>query len=877
MPEQPAGSVTLVFTDIEGSTRLLRELGEEAYRDALAEHRRVVRQAFASGYEVDEEGDAFFYAFETAGSAVAAVEQALRALERGPIRIRVGMHTGEPVLDPPKYVGLDVHHAARVMAAGHGGQVLLSESTRALLDDGVLVRDLGEHRLKDLSGPQRLYQLGPHDFPPLKTLHQTNLPVTPTQLVGRERELEDLLELLRRGDVSVVTLTGSGGSGKTRLVVQAAAEAAEDYVDGVWFVGLATVTDVDLVIASIAQTFGLREGGGRTYRDVLRDYLRSRRLLIVLDNLEQLLPEVAGVVSGLAAEFAGVDFLATSREPLRIDAEREYSLPPLAAAEAVTLFAERADLELDGDRPAVEAICARLDGLPLAIELAAARVKVLPPAKLLERLEQRLPLLTGGRRDAPERQRTLRATIAWSHELLDEGEQELVARLAVFSGGCTLEAAEGVCDADLDTLGSLLDKNLLRREESRYEMLETIREFTLERLDEAVDADEIRRRHAEHFLTLALEAQPELVRREQREFLDRLEADHDNLRAALSWLVDRDPERTLALAHALIVFWYTRGHVREGRDWLVAALDGAPPTASATRAAALDWAAYLSNELGEDSRERFEQAVACAREAGADAELALALCHLPIALPDADERIAALEEALTIAERAGDPLVLGTVLNNLGVEIAERGDVERARGLFEESYRVRAEMGDLSRMALSLNNIASALFEAGDTSRARDLATEALALAREVGDRRHVHATLDTLAWAAFAEGGAGEARELFTEALKQALAIANPSALQASLFGLATVAAAAGDGRLAARLTAAAQAYARGLHSMLYSSTMAVVERHLADARARTDPAEWEAAWAAGTALTIEQAATEGLGVDDAYPLRPSTVWRRP
>ena len=350
MREQPTGSITLVFTDIEGSTRLLRELGEEAYRDALAEHRRVVREAFAAGYEVDEEGDAFFYAFPTAGSAVAAVEQAMRALERGPIRIRVGIHTGEPILDPPKYVGLDVHRAARVMAAGHGGQVLLSESARALLDDGVLVRDLGEHRLKDLSGPQRLYQLGADAFPPLKTLHQTNLPVAPTQLVGREREVEDLLELLRREDVSVVTLTGAGGSGKTRLVMQAAAEAAEDYVDGVWFVGLATLTDVDLVVAGIAQTFGLREGSGRTYRDLLGDYLRSRRLLLVLDNLEQLLPEVAGVVAELAAEFAGVDFLATSREPLRIGAEREYSVPPLVAAEAVTLFAERAGLELDGDR-----------------------------------------------------------------------------------------------------------------------------------------------------------------------------------------------------------------------------------------------------------------------------------------------------------------------------------------------------------------------------------------------------------------------------------------------------------------------------------------------------------------------------------------------
>ena len=805
MREQPTGSITLVFTDVEGSTRLLRELGEEAYRDALAEHRRVVREAFAAGYEVDEEGDAFFYAFPTAGSAVAAVEQAMRALEPGPIRIRVGMHTGEPVLDPPKYVGLDVHRAARVMAAGHGGQVLLSESARALLDDGVLVRDLGEHRLKDLSGPQRLYQLGADAFPPLKTLHQTNLPVTPTQLVGREREVEDLLELLRREDVSVVTLTGAGGSGKTRLVMQAAAEAAEDYVDGVWFVGLATLTDVDLVVAGIAQTFGLREGSGRTYRDLLGDYLRSRRLLLVLDNLEQLLPEVAGVVAELAAEFAGVDMLATSREPLRIGAEREYSVPPLVAAEAATLFAERARLELNGDRSAVAAICARLDGLPLAIELAAARVKVLPPATLLERLEQRLALLTGGARDAPERQRTLRATIAWSHDLLDERERQLFARLAAFAGGCTLEAAEAVCDAEVDTLGSLLDKNLLRREESRYRMLETIREFALERFDEAADADELRRRHAEHLLALALEAQPELVRRDQRHFLDRLEADHDNFRAALSWLLDRDPENALNLAHALVVFWYTRGHVREGRDWLVAALEGASPAPSATRAGVLDWAGYLSNEVGEDARGLLEQAVACAREADAAAALALALSHLPIALADGDERIAVLEDALAIAEQAGDPFVLGVALNNLGVESAERGNTGRARELFEESYRVRAEMGDLARMALSLSNLAETAFGAGDLTRARDYATQALTLARKIGVRREASGALDELGWIALAEGRIGEARELFNEALALELEIGGLSPARLTLHGQAAVAAASGDARLAARLAAAA------------------------------------------------------------------------
>jgi predicted ATPase len=861
MREQPTGSVTLVFTDIEGSTRLLHEVGAEAYRDAIAEHRRVVREAFAAGYEVDEEGDAFFYAFPTAASAVAAVERAMRALDGGPIRIRVGIHTGEPVLDPPKYVGLDVHRAARVMAAGHGGQVLLSESTRALLEDGVVVRDLGAHRLKDLSGPQRLYQLGAGEFPRLKTLHQTNLPVAWTRLVGREGDIKELLKLLRRDDVSVVTLTGAGGGGKTRLAMQTAADAAGDYADGVWFVGLAALTEVDLVEAAIAQTFGLHEGGGRTYRDVVGDYLRSRRLLLVLDNLEQLLPEVAEVVAGLATEFGGVDFLATSREALRVGAEHEYPVPPLASDESVVLFAERASLELDGNRPTVEAICARLDGLPLAIELAAARVNVLPPAKLLERLEQRLPLLTTGARDAPERQRTLRATIAWSHDLLDDRDQQLFARLAVFAGGCTLETAEAVCDADLDSLGSLLDKNLLRRDDSRYRMLETIREFARERLDEAADACEIRRRHAEHFLALGLEARPELVRHDQRQWLDRLDADHDNLRAALSWLLELDPENGLTLAHALSVFWYTRGHVREGRDWLLAALDGASATPSAVRAGALDWVGYLSNELGEDGGPFVEQAVVCARAAGALAALALALCHLPhVAFEPGrvDEAIRVIEEARAIAEQAGDPFTLGVVLNNLGAWYYEQGDRERTLALHEESYRVRAEMGDLSRMALSLNNLAAEVYD-HDASRARDLGTQALALAREVGDRRHTATALNTLGWMALAEDQLNEARELLEESLTIALEIAYRFLVDYSLFGLAATAGAGGDWRLAARLEAAARAeiqFSAGLGPW----EKGLIDQNRAIAQAEADPAEWEAEWAGGATLTLEQAATEVL-----------------
>ena len=869
MPAQPTGRVTLLFSDIEGSTRLLERLGTERYAEALALHRRLMRASFMrhDGYEVGTEGDSFFVTFTQAGDAVTAAGEAQQALagarwpEEAAVRVRMGIHTGEPAVVGGNYVGLDVHRAARVMAAGHGGQVLLTESTRGLLDDEVVVRDLGDHRLKDLSEPQRLYQLGPEEFPQLKTLHQTNLPVAWTRLVGRERDVEQLLALLRREDVSVVTLTGAGGGGKTRLAMQVAADAVEDYADGVWFVEMAALTDAGLLEATIAQTLGLREGNGQTYRDLVGDYLRPRRLLLVVDNLEQLLPGVAKVVADLAGEFAGVDVLATSREPLRISPEHEYPVPPLASDESVVLFAERAGLELAGNRPTVEAICARLDGLPLAIELAAARVNVLSPEKLLERLEQRLPLLTAGARDAPERQRTLQAAIAWSYDLLDDHEQQLFARLAVFAGGCTLEAAEAVCDGDLGRLASLLDKNLLRRDELRYGMLETIREFARERLDLVADADETRRRHAEHFLADALEARPELVRPDQRQWLDRLDADHDNLRAALSWLLEHDPESGLTLAHALTLFWFTRGHVREGRDLLLAALERASPSPSAVRAGALDWAGYFSNQIGEDGRPAVEQAIACARAADAPAALALALSHLPHVTgePDhLDEAIRVSEEALAIAEEAGDPFTLGVALNNLAPWYYQRGDDQRGHSLHEQSYRVRARMGDVSRMALSLHNLALSLYSTGDASGARDLANQALALARETGDRRHTAAALGMLGRIALAEDQLDEARELLRESLTIALEIAHRAELYEGLFGLAAVAGAGGDWRLAARLEASVESQIRG-EAILNPSEKALLDQNRAAAQAR-HPTEWEAAWAAGATLTIEQAATEVL-----------------
>ncbi|MBD0347505.1 MAG: adenylate/guanylate cyclase domain-containing protein, partial [Thermoleophilia bacterium] len=489
----PTGNVTFLFTDVEGSTRLLEELGAERYAGALAEHRRLLREAFAhhGGVEVDTQGDAFFVAFGSADEALAAAERVRATLQSTPIQVRIGLHTGAPLVTGDGYVGMDVHRGARIAAAGHGGQVLVSETTASALSGGDGLRDLGEQRLKDLGAPIRLYQLGDGDFPPLKVLYRSTLPVQPSPLVGRERELDEVAALLAEN--RVVTLTGPGGSGKTRLALQVAADAQDDFPDGVYWVPLQTIRDPELVLPAIAQAV---EAQGPA-----AEHIADRRVLLVLDNLEQVL-EAAADIAQLLAATPNAKAVSTSREPLRIAGEREYAVEPLPLDDAVSLFRERAAVAEPAD--VVREICRRLDCLPLAVELAAARTKLLPPVQLLGRLEQALPLLTAGRRDAPERQRTLRATIAWSFDLLTPPEQDLFRRLSVFAGSFDLAAAERVCDAELDTLQSLLEKNLVRRWESgRFGMLETIHEYAGGRLEESGDAERVRDRHAAYFLELA--------------------------------------------------------------------------------------------------------------------------------------------------------------------------------------------------------------------------------------------------------------------------------------------------------------------------------------------------------------------------------------
>ncbi len=548
----PRGTVTFVFTDVEGSTALLAELGEERFAESLAEHRELVRSALREhgGAEVDTQGDAFFCAFGSAASAVGFAEdvQARSAATR--IHVRIGIHTGEALVSGDHYVGMDVHRAARIGATGHGGQVVISSATAGLLDAGSFeLVDLGEHRLKDLSAPVRLHQLGGEEFGSLKTLFRTNLPIPATEFLGREAELAELTGRLSGQSLRLLTLTGPGGTGKTRLALQVAGGLADGFPDGVFWAPLASLRDPALVPSAVADVLGVREELGRPVGAAIVEALRAKHVLFLLDNCEHVLEAVVELVASVLASCPDVLLVATSREPLEVSGEHVYAVQPLASADATALFDSRAHaagaptstLE---SRDAVGALCARLDNLPLAVELAAARAAALTPAALLDRLSSRLDVLRGPR-DADERQRTLHATIAWSYDLLEETEQRAFRRLAVFAGGTTLEAAETVCDAELDELLSLVAKSLVRHTtsnsaEARYWMLETIREFAVDRLGESGERETYRDRHCSWFARVAGDERERLVGPGSSESLARLERDRENLRSAFARALERE-------------------------------------------------------------------------------------------------------------------------------------------------------------------------------------------------------------------------------------------------------------------------------------------------------------------------------------------------
>jgi predicted ATPase/class 3 adenylate cyclase len=745
MRELPTGTVTFLFTDVEGSTRLLHELGPDRYAKALAEHRRLLREAFVrrNGVEVDTQGDAFFVAFSDAGDALEAAAEGQRALRAGSIKVRMALHSGKPVVTEEGYVGMDVHRAARICSTAHGGQVVVSGRTRALVDDELV--DLGLHRLKDLGEPERLFQMGTGHYPPLRSLNATNLPAQPIRLIGRERELEELVALVT--DERLVTLTGAGGSGKTRLGLHVAAELVEAFPDGVFWAPLAAVTDPELVLPTIASNIGAR--------GELADHVDERRTLLLLDNLEQVLG-AAPYLSKLLGRCPNLHLIVTSRALLRIEGEREYDVEPLSSPDAVALFRARAAVAEPAD--AVAEICRRVDCLPLAVELAAARTAILSPEALLARLEQRLPILTGGRRDAPQRQRTLRATIEWSYELLDANEKELFARLAVFAGSFDAAAAEEVAGADLDALQALVDNSLVRRWASgRLGMLETIHEFALERLEDSGETENLRRHHAERYLELAQSANLD-TDAEGPEDHAILEHEGENLRAALEWaLASREIELGVRLAVALEQFWVARSPF-EGARWfqLLLEREGEPePELRAPALRAWGGATFIVGRYEEGAR-LSEKSLALYHELGDERGVGVLLHRLAVFELQRGDRV----RARALAEEAGELLrrtrfrkgELETLATLGDIEVAE-GNHDRGLELMRESIGIADEVGFTWWKVASSTILAYSLIQLDRMDEAERCMREVLAEARVIGERQFLLFGLAQLAWVAAKTG----------------------------------------------------------------------------------------------------------------------------
>ena len=859
MADLPTGTVTFLFTDIEGSTGLLQALGDR-YAAVLGEHAAIIRRAVADGggVEVSTHGDAFFAVFRSPAGAVRAAVAAQLGLAAHdwspgpPVRVRMGLHTGEGALGGDDYAGIDVHRAARIADAAHGGQVLVSDATRGLvqhdLPDGASLRDLGEHHLRGLPDPERLHQLAGDgleaDFPPPRAVdaRPSNLPSPLTSFVGREAEIEEVERLL--GGARLLTLTGPGGSGKSRLAVAVAAALLSQFRDGACFVDLAPVTDPALVPAAVANALGVPEAPGRPILDGIKEHLRHRELLGVVDNFEQVV-EAGPVLEELLTSAPGLRAMVTSRVVLSLRGEHEYAVPPLGGDAAVRLFCERAVAVdprfavTDENAPVVAEIAARLDGLPLAIELAATRIKVLAPDQLLARLERRLSLLTSGPRSLPERQRTLRATIAWSHDLLEPDERRLFARLSVFTGGWTFESAEAVCDPGglgldaLDGLTSLVDKSLVRRVEppgrpARFSMLETIREFGLEQLEAGGDLELVQRRHAEHYLGLAAEAEPHLGGPDQGRWLDRCEQEHANLRAALGWAVDQGQAGPAqAAAGALWRFWQQRGHLTEGRQWLDEALampSGLGPTPA--RAKALTGAGGIAWWSDRAAARAF------------------------------------YDEALAIERRLGDPARLAEALYNEAFAVADEHDLDTAARLLDEALALFRQVGDERGAArvLVMQVVPDAM--AGAWERVVARLEEVAAIFGRLGDRLDLAFDLIWLAWAHGRAGRPDEARATALAALELFAAAENATGIALTLLDLAFLLTWEGRHADAVRMAAAAERVREeagggpmtGFGGMLEGDPVAEARAHLSEAAA-------ERAWREGWAMPLAEATALARG----------------
>ena len=907
----PTGTVTFLFTDIESSTRLLQQLGDR-YADVLAGHQRLLRAAFQDrgGHEVDTQGDAFFIAFASARDAAEAAVAAQRAMashswpENAPVRVRMGLHTGEAIVTVGGgYVGMDVHRSARICSAGHGGQILLSQTTRILVENdlpqGVSLRNLGEHRLKDLQHPEQVFQLVTPDlladFPSLKSLDTfpNNLPRQLTRFIGREQEIEEIKRLL--ADTYLLTLTGSGGCGKTRLALQVIADLLEEYSDGVWVVELAPLSDPSLVTQETAAVLGIREesgvltmgggspgtpsatSGGDSLITRLTEYLKSKQLLLFLDNCEHLIEACIKLVDALLRTCPNLKIIVASREALGIAGESTYrvpslslpdpgNMPPLeelARYESIKLFIDRAVAVVsifkltDNNAPSVAQICHRLDGIPLAIELAAVRVKALSVEEIRARLDDNFRLLTGGSRAALPRQQTLRATIDWSHNLLSEPEKVLLNRLSVFSGGWTLAAAEEICadednvelnfhihpDEVLDLLTILVDKSLVIAEEvssfeeggkTRYRLLEMVRGYSRESLVDSGDAERVRGLHLDYFLRFAEKAEPEIQLGDDQTVWNQLEEEHDNLRGALEWSGESGrTEEGLRTAGALWWFWYVQGYHSEGSKWLEGILTEEESKLSpSVRAKALGGAGYLIGLQGDSNR-------------------ALEL----------------MEESLILYREMGDKRGIAQSLLHLGKFIHENeGDYEGGATFLEEGLSLFRELEDSQGVAALLLFLGDTRLRQGNLEKARVLVEESLTLFQEVvGSKAGEISSLYVLGRVVGSGGDYGRATELYKKSIKLTWEIGSKYPTHLRLEALAEVAIAQDQPERGARLLGAAETIRQDIGVSLISPyDRANHDRSIAALRADLGEEAFEAAWAKGRAMSVEKAIEYALTVED-------------
>jgi predicted ATPase len=875
----------------------------------LEEQQRLLRGIFNEhgGHEVDTQGDSFFVAFPLAREAVAAAVAAQRTITShswahgAQVRIRMGLHTGEGLLAGDDYVGLDVHRTARITAAGHGGQILVSHATRGLIEhdlpDGVELLDLGAHRLKDLQRPEHIFQVThpdlPSRFPPLRSLDAmpNNLPVQLTTFIGREREMAEIKRLL--STVRLVTLHGPGGAGKTRLAMQVAADLFDWYHDGVWLVELAPVADPGLVPQTVASALGLREPA-RVVTEVLNDFLATRALLLVLDNCEQVLKASADLSTMLLRSCPQLSILATSRESLGVPGEVIFNVPSLALPDpehapspetasqyaAIRLFVERATLY----RPeftvttlnvqAVSEICRRLDGIPLAIELAAARIKILSAEQIAARLEDRFRLLAAGPRGGLPHHQTLQAAMDWSYDLLSDAERTLFRRLAVFIGGFTLEAAEGVC-ADqsietlnvLDLLARLVDKSLVTVDEAgasgvRYHLLETVRQYALDRLRASGEIDSLRARHRDFLLSFAERAEPELQGPRQKDWLDQLEAEHDNFRAALEWsrLDPGGSDAGLRLAGALSWLWEVRGYWAEGRAWLMDILSRTGDSSTAARVKALNAAASLTMRQGDFAQVEAltNESLALSRQLGDRRGTASCLVILGVQachMENYREAESLSGEGLSLSQEVGDNWGTAWAQSILGIVARTKGDHAKARVLLEESLARLRALGNTWAVAIILVNLGLLTRDEGDYMQAASLYEEALALFRQLGDKAHIAYTELNLGIVASAVGNYEQAGALYQDTLALRKELQDKRGIPTAVLALACAATGVRQFKRAAILFGAAEAMREATGASIPPIFKDEYERRVAVTSDALGDAEFRADWSVGRRMSAEAA----------------------